>query len=114
MGITPRPPVNAPAGGLGGPYPGPPVHEREFEITHIHGMHLRPVAKIVQIARSFSSAIEVHGNGQVADGKSIVSMMLACVPRGGRIRLRIEGHDARRCMDAMAALILDSFGEGRD
>ncbi len=65
----------------------------------------------MQIANKFSAAISVEKDGQAANGKSIMGMLMLVAAKGTWITVRCEGDDAQAALDAVSALVKDKFGE---
>ncbi len=87
--------------------------EAEFEIVNELGLHARAAAKLVRIAGGFRSRVEVAKDGQSADAKSIMGVLLLCGEKGAKVRVRATGDDARDAVAAIGELIADRFGEER-
>jgi len=87
--------------------------EAEFEIVNELGLHARAAAKLVRIAGGFRSRVEVSKDGQRADAKSIMGVLLLCGEKGARVHVRAMGEDASEAVAAIGALIADRFGEER-
>jgi phosphocarrier protein HPr len=87
------------------------VAEQKLQIQNELGMHARAATKFVQIANKFKSAISVEKDGQTANGKSIMGMLMLVAAKGTWITVRCEGEDAQAALDAVAALVKDKFGE---
>lgn len=68
--------------------------EQEVIITNIHGLHARPAALFVQIANKFDSAVQIEKDGDIVDGKSIISVLSLGATKGTKIKLVLEGDDA--------------------
>lgn len=75
------------------------------------GLHARAASKFVNLAKSFESDIRLGRDGNDADGKSIMSVMLLAAPVGSQVELRVAGPDEEEAFDALVALINDGFGE---
>jgi phosphocarrier protein HPr len=82
-----------------------------FMIKNKFGLHARPSASFVQTASRFRSEIKVEKDGQMADGKSILDLMMLAAAQGTRITIRAEGEDARDALKALGDLIEGRFGE---
>lgn len=82
-----------------------------FEIRNALGLHARAAAKLVHTASRFQSDIRVEKEGQSADGKSVMGMLLLCGQHGARIHVSAHGRDAREAVRAIGELIADGFGE---
>ena len=76
------------------------------------GLHARATAKLVKLASSFTSEIQLKRNQRTVNGKSIMAVMLLAASKGTEINLIIEGEDELKAMDAILQLINDKFGEG--
>jgi phosphocarrier protein HPr len=85
--------------------------ERNLFIKNKLGLHARAAAKMVQISNSYASDFTIHFDGQEVDGKSILSILTLACPVGSNIRLRADGPDADKLLDAVERLIDDKFGE---
>jgi phosphocarrier protein HPr len=82
-----------------------------FMIKNKFGLHARPSASFVQTASRFRSEIKVEKDGQMADGKSILDLMMLAAAQGTRITIKAEGEDARDALKALGDLIEGRFGE---
>lgn len=87
--------------------------EGKFEITNELGMHARAAAKLVRLASEFSSIIVLEKDGQRADAKSVMGVLLLCGQKGSELHIEAEGEDAERAVEALGGLIRDRFGEER-
>ncbi|MBW2215115.1 MAG: HPr family phosphocarrier protein, partial [Deltaproteobacteria bacterium] len=68
-------------------------------------------AKLVNLANRFESHIEVSKDGQVADAKSIMGVLLLCGQQGAQLTIRALGSDAKAALAALCGLVVDGFGE---
>jgi phosphocarrier protein HPr len=84
---------------------------RTFLIKNKFGLHARPSASFVQAANRFHSEIKVEKDGQVADGKSIIDLMMLAAAQGTLIKVNAEGEDASDALEALEKLIDGRFGE---
>jgi phosphocarrier protein HPr len=85
--------------------------ERDAQIVNQEGLHARPAAKIVRLASTFNSNIELLKDGLAVNGKSIMGVMMLAAECGSSIQVRAEGPDAEQAVDAIAKLVADGFGE---
>ncbi|OGJ87643.1 MAG: hypothetical protein A2268_04350 [Candidatus Raymondbacteria bacterium RifOxyA12_full_50_37] len=83
--------------------------ERIVEIKNKYGLHARPSAAFVQAASQFKSDIFVVNDDKLANGKSIISIMVLAAECGAKITLRIEGEDENEAMAALVKLIENKF-----
>ena len=86
---------------------------KDFVVGNALGIHARPASVFVQAATDFESEIAVTNldSGHIADGKSVMSMLMLSAPQGTHIRLEINGRDADRAMDILSRLIEGGFDE---
>ena len=85
--------------------------ERDAQIVNPLGMHVRPGAEFVKVANKFKSSVEVHKDGAVVNGKSILGMMTLAAECGSSIRIKTEGDDAEQAMQALLELVACGFHE---
>jgi len=83
--------------------------EEVLLINNHQGLHARPAAIFVQIANKFDSSVKLEKNGEVVDGKSIIAVLSLGASKGARVKLMLEGDDARE-----AFLELKKFLEKND
>ncbi len=85
----------------------------EVEIVNQQGLHARPVMKFVEIASAHEANVEVdQGQGtERVDGKSPMHMMLLAAPKGTKLRIKAEGKDADKVLEALVELVRGGFGE---
>jgi|GEM_PF-250195 len=84
-----------------------------FEIVNERGFHARPVSLFVQCASGFCSAIEVKNlsSGIVADGKSLMSLLILAAAKGTVLEITASGADAEIAVDTLGKLIMGGFDE---
>ena len=75
------------------------------------GLHARAAAKFVSCTSAFSSTIRAGRDGQLVDGKSIMSVMMLAAGRGTVLDLHIEGGDESAALEAIKTLIENRFDE---
>lgn len=84
---------------------------KKVKIINKLGLHARAAAKFVQLASHFTSHIEVTKDGQSANGKSIMSVMMLGASKNTWIELNVTGEDEKEALLALEALINQRFGE---
>ncbi len=85
--------------------------EKEVEIVNKLGIHARPATSFVQLAEKFKSNIVVEKDGFEVNGKSILGMMMLVAPKGSRIKIKANGPDEKKALEALVKLVEDGFGE---
>jgi phosphocarrier protein len=88
------------------------VLEKELEIVNKLGLHARAAAKLVKLASSFSSDIEIAKDDQRVNAKSIMGVMMLAAGRGHQVTIYCDGADEAEAMQSVESLINDKFGEG--
>ncbi|GAH51710.1 unnamed protein product, partial [marine sediment metagenome] len=56
--------------------------EKEVELVNEVGLHIRPASMLVEVANKFKSDVWIEKDGQEANGKSIMSILLLCAEKG--------------------------------
>jgi phosphocarrier protein len=87
------------------------MQEREVIIINRLGLHARAAAKLVTLASSFSSEIDISKNGQTVNGKSIMGVMMLAASRGTNLVITVNGEDEDTAATQLAELVQDKFGE---
>ncbi|MFV2001843.1 MAG: HPr family phosphocarrier protein [Paracoccaceae bacterium] len=84
---------------------------RHFEIVNEKGLHARASAKLVEVVEAFDAAAEVHKDGLLASGDSIMGLLMLAAPRGSTIEVHITGPEATGLAAALSTLVAGRFGE---
>lgn len=80
-------------------------------IVNRKGLHARASAALSRLAGEFESMITVSHEGESADARSIMDLMMLVAHQGCEVELAAEGPDAAEAVTAIASLIADGFGE---
>lgn len=75
------------------------------------GLHTRASAKLVALAASFESQIELKRDNHTANCKSIMAMILLGATKNMQLDLIISGADEFEARDAIVNLINHKFDE---
>ncbi len=75
------------------------------------GLHARPAANFVTIAKRFQSDIKVRHSDGVANGKSLLSLLQLGVEHGMNIRVSAQGPDAQEALAALRSEIATGLGD---
>jgi phosphocarrier protein len=87
------------------------VIQTQLTIINKLGLHARAAAKFVSCTSSFSSSIQAGKDGQLIDGKSIMSVMMLAAGKGTILDLEIHGSDEEAALEALRSLIENRFDE---
>lgn len=75
------------------------------------GLHMRPADKLVRTAVNFQSILELERDGQIADCRSMISLLTLGAMQGCELTLRAQGPDADVAIEAIANLFESQFDE---
>ena len=75
------------------------------------GLHARAAAKLVQLSSQFASSISLRKDGEEADAKSIMEVLMLAGSKDSRLRIVAEGHDEAEAVDELRRLIDNRFEE---
>ena len=84
-----------------------------FLIKNQLGLHARAAAQLVGIANRFQSEITIRKGREVANGKSIMGVLMLAAAFGSEIEVEARGADGEEAVRQLGALIDNRFGEGR-
>jgi phosphocarrier protein len=87
--------------------------EKSVLIQNELGLHARAATKLVQIAAKFACDITLTKDGHEVNGKSIMGVLMLVASKGSTVTLRAKGDKAQECVDVLAKLIEDKFGEDK-
>lgn len=82
-----------------------------FEVRNKLGLHARAATKLVQLASQFPCEITLHRDGQTANAKSVMGVLLLCGSQGTLLDVAAEGDRAADAVRKIGELIHDRFGE---
>jgi phosphocarrier protein len=75
------------------------------------GLHARAAAKLVQLSSQFSSSIVLEKDGERADAKSIMEVLMLAAAKDASVVVTADGKDEAVALDEVLRLIHDRFGE---
>lgn len=75
------------------------------------GLNLPQAMVLAQAAGQFQAVVAVEKDGQTANGKSILDLLLLEAHAGTTLHIRASGPDARELVDKLSSLVKDRFGE---
>ena len=75
------------------------------------GLHLRPAGILCKEAIQYKSLITFSFRDTVANAKSVLSVLGACVKSGDEITLTCEGEDEEAALNALVTAIENGLGE---
>ena len=75
------------------------------------GLHLRPAGILCKEALKHQSSVKFQFGTTLANAKSVLSVLGACVKTGDEIMLICEGPDEEQALASMVALVESGLGE---
>ena len=85
--------------------------ERDVTICNKRGLHARAAARFAHLASGFESQITVLHDGEEADGKSILSLMVLGASQGMTVHIRAEGADEQQALERLSGFIVGRCDE---
>ncbi len=74
------------------------------------GLHARPAARIVEIARRYAARVTIVHADVTASANELLDVLYLAAPSGARVEVSAVGHDAVAAVDALTAF-LASLGD---
>ena len=84
---------------------------KELKITNPTGLHLRPAGNLCKEAMRYKSKVTFNYAGNIANAKSVLSVLGACIKTGDTITLVCEGEDEEEALSNHVAFIENGLGE---
>jgi len=80
-------------------------------ITNPTGLHLRPAGVLCNEAMRFACRVTFKYGNEIANAKSVLSVLGACIKSGSEIELICEGEDEEEALCAVVAAVENGLGE---
>lgn len=80
-------------------------------ICNQKGLHARAAAAFVKCLSDIDAEISVEKDGQIADGSSILSLMMLAASKGSTIKVSAVGKEAQKAVNSLSNLVNSRFGE---
>ncbi len=87
------------------------IMHRTVTVLNPEGLHMRPADKLVRAATAFQCQIELERAGQIADCRSMISLLTLGAMQGCQLVLRAQGPDADAAIEAISHLFDSQFNE---
>lgn len=84
---------------------------QKVTIKNPTGLHLRPAGILCKEAMNFKSVVTFNYRGGIANAKSVLSVLGACIKSGDEIELICEGEDEEEALASLIQAIDDGLGE---
>ncbi|MFN3550948.1 MAG: HPr family phosphocarrier protein [Endomicrobiia bacterium] len=83
--------------------------EEEFVIKNTLGLHAKPTNEFVKRMSKYKSSIKIFKGDEVADGKSILEILILAVACGEKIKVVVDGEDEQQVIKEIKDLIENKF-----
>jgi phosphocarrier protein len=83
----------------------------KFQIVNDLGLHARAATKLVQLASKYPCEVHLAHQGQSANAKSVMGVLLLCGSKGTVVEVIANGPGSEDCVRAIGELIAARFGE---
>ena len=83
---------------------------QKVKIKNPTGLHLRPAGILCKEAMQYKSHITFKYRQNIANAKSVLSVLGACIKSGDEIELVCEGEDEEEALKSLVAEIEDGLG----
>ena len=87
------------------------IKQCAVSVRNPEGLHMRPALKIVQAANGFQCQIELERAGQIADCRSMLSLLTLGAPQDCELLLRAQGPDADEAIRVISLMFSQPFDE---
>jgi phosphocarrier protein len=87
------------------------MYEKIVKVINRAGVHARPAALLVQVAKDFPCEIYFERDDDRINGKSIMGIITLGAGFGAEIKLVAEGEGEREAVEALARLFETKFEE---
>ena len=90
------------------------IARRTVTVVHSQGLHARPAALFVQLAKRFVSHVTVKKGRKIVDGKSIMGLLTLAARQGARISVITDGPDATEALARLVELVTTPLSESSE
>ena len=77
----------------------------QIKIRDMASLHLRPATKLSKIACMYKCSIKLASGSTVANVKSIISLLGACVKFGDEVELTCDGEDEEAAFEEIKGML---------
>jgi len=86
---------------------------KSAQVTIINklGLHARAAAKLVQLSNQFTAAITLEKDGEDADAKNIMDVLMLAGTKDTVLTVTTDGADEAEALAQVEQLIQERFGE---
>jgi len=85
--------------------------EKQLTVLNALGLHARAAARVVSLAMTFESTVELIREGNTVDAKSVLGVMTLGSTQNSTVTVRVDGPDEAEAIRSIEALFAHRFGE---
>ena len=85
--------------------------EADVRVKNKSGLHVRPASYLSKILQGCLSKVTLIYKKESVNAKSIMGLMILAIPRNAKVRLVVEGVDAKKVMEKLITAFETHFGE---
>lgn len=88
------------------------MQSKEVTVVNKLGLHARAAAKLVKLASTYDSSVQLVRDTHCVNGKSIMGVMMLAASQGTTLELVVDGDDEDKAIASLIELFQSGFGEG--
>ena len=75
------------------------------------GLHVRPAATIAKILHKRKATVRLTYKGETVNARNIMSLMILAAPKNAKLKIEVEGTDAKETLKELLDFFDKRFGE---
>jgi len=75
------------------------------------GLHVRPATTIAKILQKRKAKVTLTYKGESVNARSIMSIMILAAPKNAKLKIEVEGPDAKETLNDLLLAFDNKFGE---
>ena len=75
------------------------------------GLHVRPATTIAKILQKRKAKVTLTYKGESVNARSIMSIMILAAPKNAKLKIEVEGPDAKETLNDLLLDFDNKFGE---
>jgi phosphotransferase system HPr (HPr) family protein len=87
------------------------MQQAKVLVHHDAGLHARPAAQFVKLAKQYKSTVSLTSNGKTVNAKSMVLVLTLAVRKGTEVEITVDGEDEQEALAALIHLVSVNFNE---
>ncbi|GAC1364138.1 MAG: HPr family phosphocarrier protein [Ktedonobacteraceae bacterium] len=87
------------------------MQQAKVLVQHAAGLHARPAAQFVKLAKQYKSTVALTSNGKTVNAKSMVLVLTLAIGKGTEVEITTDGEDEQEALAALTHLVTDNFEE---